>query len=114
MGSKNGPDEKTEKEFKKYWKKISDEFPPFTNITFTWIAQKNNDTPFHDRWIITKNSGIRVGTSLNSLGLNKDSELSVMKPTDSLKIQENLLKEYIRNRKKSHNNQRLSYKSFSL
>ncbi|RKN77990.1 hypothetical protein [Ulvibacterium marinum] len=114
LGSKNGPVEGTEQKFKKYWKKISDELPPYTNVTFVWIPEKNNDTPFHDRWLITKNSGLRLGTSINSIGRGKDSELSVMKPTDSLKIQENILLEYVRNRKKSHNNQRLSYKSFSL
>tara|TARA_R110000764_G_scaffold1355_1_gene5354 strand:+ start:329 stop:6133 length:5805 start_codon:yes stop_codon:yes gene_type:complete len=114
LGSTKGIIEGTEQSFKKYWRKISDEHPPYTNVTFVWIPEKNNDTPFHDRWLITKNSGIRLGTSINSIGLTKDSELSVMKPTDSLKIQENLLFEYIKNRKKSHNNQRLAYKSFSL
>lgn len=114
LGSKNGYDSNLEIEFKDYWKTISDEHPPFTNITFCWIEDQGKQTPFHDRWIITKNGGLRMGTSLNSLGLNKESELSIMKPSEALKIQEHTLSEYIRRTKKSVNNIRVSYKAFSL
>jgi len=114
LGSENGNKENIEAEYKAYWKKISDEVPPFSNVTFCWIPEHNNMAPFHDRWIITKNSGLRLGTSISSLGINRDSEISIMKPNEALKIKENNLVEYITKRKKAINNQRISYKSFSL
>ena len=94
--------------------KISDEMPPFVNITFCWIPGHNNQSPFHVRWIITKNSGLRIETSINSLGINKESEISIMKPTEALKIKENILLEYIGREKREINNMRISYESFSL
>lgn len=106
--------ENIEEEYKNYWKKISDEIPPFTNFTFCWLAEDKNYRPIHDRWIITKNGGLRLGTSFNSLGIKRDSEISVMKPNDALNIQENTLKDYISKKKKEISNQRVSYKSFTL
>ena len=103
-----------EQVFQDHWKSISDERPPFTNITFCWIPDQRNESPFHDRWILTKNSGIRMGTSLNSVGLSRESELSVMKPSEAANVLENILGEYVERRKRSVNNMRISYKSFSL
>lgn len=114
LGSKSGLNSNAEIEFKQQWKKISDETAPFTNFTFCWVPEDNNDTPFHDRWIITKNGGLRLGCSLNSLGIDKESEISIMKPSEALKIKENSLLEYIGRRKKERNSQRISYNGFSL
>ncbi len=114
MGSKEGSRNNLEEEYKNYWKKISDELPPYSNITFCWVPEDNNNTPFHDRWLLTNNSGLRLGTSLNSLGIKKESELSVMKPTEALNILENTVKDYIGRSKREINNQRISYKSFTL
>ncbi len=102
-----------EQQYKEYWKQISDEAPPFVNITFC-ITQETKERPFHDRWIITKDGGLRLGTSINSLGLKKESEISVMRPNEALKIREETLIEYISRKKKEFNNQRVYYKSFSL
>ena len=114
MGSLDGHKPNIEAQYKTYWKKISDDLPPFVNITFCWNPEDNNNKPIHDRWIITKNSGLRLGTSINSLGVKKESELSVMKPNEALIILENTVKEYVFKKKKEINNQRLSYKSFNL
>lgn len=114
LGSKNGMNLELESNFENYWKKISDESAPFTNFTFCWIPEKGNDTPFHDRWIITKDGGIRLGTSINSMGLQKNSELSIMKPTDALTIKESFLTEYISRKKRMQNNQQLKYRAFNL
>ncbi|RAK24175.1 hypothetical protein B0I03_10224 [Flavobacterium aquaticum] len=104
----------TEEKYKNYWKKISDEFPPFTNFTFCWLEEDKNYRPIHDRWIITKNGGLRLGTSFNSLGIKRDSEISVMKPNEALNILEEILKGYISRTKKEINKQRVSYKGFTL
>lgn len=114
LGSLDGQKVNIEEEYKNYWKKISDEIPPFVNITFCWNSEDNNNMPIHDRWIITKNSGLRLGTSINSLGNKRESEISVMKPNESLNILESTVKDYVYKRKRELNKQRLSYKSFSL
>lgn len=114
LGSKGGNSSDVEVEYQKEWRRISEDMPPFTNLTFCWIPEQNNQTPFHDRWILTKNGGLRLGTSINSLGLKKESELSIMEPSEALNIRENLLFEYINHEKKTINNFRISYKSFSL
>lgn len=114
LGSLDGQKANIEEEYKNYWKKISDEIPPFVNITFCWNSEDNNNMPIHDRWILTKNSGLRLGTSINSLGNKRESEISVMKPNESLNILENTVKDYVYKRKRELNKQRLSYKSFSL
>ena len=114
LGSRNGGDSNIEDKFKEYWSFISDEDPPFANITFCWIPENGNQTPFHDRWIITKGGGLRMGTSLNSLGGNKESELSIMTPSEAVNVKENILSEYLERRKRLFSNMKLAYKSFSL
>jgi len=114
LGSLDGQKSNIEEEYKNYWKKISDETPPFVNITFCWNSEDINSMPIHDRWIITKNGGLRIGTSINSLGCKKESEISVMQPNESLNILEHTVKDYVNKRKRELNKQRLSYKSFSL
>ncbi|WP_421938672.1 hypothetical protein [Pedobacter sp.] len=113
LGSKDYFISDVEDEYRNYWKSICDEEPPFVNVTFC-RTQSSSEPPFHDRWIITKNSGLRIGTSVNSVGYKKDSEISVMKPNEALRIREDTLNEYITRRKKEFNNERLYYKSFSL
>lgn len=114
IGSVDGKKSNVQDEYMKYWKKISDEIPPFTTITFCSIPEDNHNHPIHDRWIITKNSGLRLGTSFNSLGIKKESEISVMKPSESLNILENTIKDYLYKKKKSVNNMRVAYTSFTL
>ncbi len=114
LGSTNGSKANVDIEFQSYWKHISVESAPFTNITFCWVPGQSVQVPFHDRWILTKNSGMRLGTSINSMGKNKDSELSVMKPTESLRIKEEILYDYINKKKREFNTLKLSYKSFNL
>ena len=114
LGSAGGNSQGLEKEFLDKWKSISDQSPPFTNLTFCWVPDKNNASPFHDRWIVTKNGGLRIGTSLNSIGIGRDSEISVMKPSEALNIKEQTLTGYISRKKREINGMRISYKSFSL
>lgn len=103
LGSLESQQSNIEEEYKNYWKKISDEMPPFVNITFCWNSEDINNKPIHDRWIITKNSGLRLGTSINSLGTKRESEISVMKPNESLNILENTVKDYIFKKKRELN-----------
>jgi hypothetical protein len=115
LGPINGLHENVETSYKEYWKKISDEEPPFVNITFCGMQLGSSfKTPFHDRWIISKNGGLRLGTSISSLGLSKESEISVMKPNEALRIHQDTLYEYITRRKRELDGKRIHYKSFTL
>ncbi len=113
LGSEFNSTRDVEVEFQSYWREITDEDPPFVNINFCKI-KGSGKSPFHDRWMITKNSGLRLGTSINSLGVSKESEISIMKPNEALKIMEETLLDYVNRRKREFNGQILSYKSFSL
>jgi len=113
LGSKDYSLPDAEQKYKNYWRSISDEDAPFAIINFC-RTEGSPEPPFHDRWIITKNSGLRIGTSVNSVGKRKDSEISVMKPNEALKIREDTLNEYITRRKREFNNEKLFYNGFSL
>ncbi|HHM0730657.1 TPA: hypothetical protein ACRFJD_003715, partial [Elizabethkingia anophelis] len=107
-------DSEIESKFIDFWKKISDEEPPITKVTFCWVPNDSNNTPFHDRCIITKNSGLRIGTSFRSLGLKKDSEISLMDPSEVQNLYENSLNGFINTTTNYSSDQRIKYKSFSI
>lgn len=57
------------------WTQISDMSPPDLTINVINVAE-TNEHPIHDRWILAESSGLRLGTSNNSIGINKISEIS--------------------------------------
>ena len=58
------------------WRSLCDQAPPQTEIIRVGLVQSSK-VPFHDRWVLTKGTGIRLGTSLNSIG-NRLSEISAL------------------------------------
>lgn len=66
-------------EFEICWQKISDQTPPETYVY--GVGKLNNSELIHDRWLISKGVGLRLGTSFNSIGY-KVSEISIMTPHD--------------------------------
>ena len=66
------------------WRSLCDQAPPRTEVVRVGFVQSTR-VPFHDRWIVSKNSGIRLGTSINSIG-NKISEISAMGDEDLERI----------------------------
>jgi len=96
-----------------YWRrKISDQEPPETEIILAG-TQNQHDLPIHDRWWITKSSGLRIGTSFNSLGINKSSEISIIKREEAELIEKEI-DQYLLRTKREHNGERINYKLFSL
>jgi hypothetical protein len=61
-------------EYQNQWMKISDVSPPDVELVIIGV-EGNGQSPIHDRWILTKGGGLRLGTSLNSLGVTKISEI---------------------------------------
>lgn len=116
--SGNNCHENNEAEYRKAWKKISIESPPFTEIMVVWINEGlgNKKSPFHDRWWIINDSekGLRVGTSFNSIGRSKDSEISEINQDEITRIERDIIVNYIQKRVKKHKEYRLSYSIFNI
>jgi hypothetical protein len=102
-----------EESYLNYWRKnISDQEPPETEfIIIGTISQ--GETPIHDRWWLTKGSGLRLGSSYNSLGISKMSDISLLDWEEAL-TREDEINQYIRMSKREHNNERLVYTKFIL
>jgi hypothetical protein len=61
--------------FQQAWKAVIDQDPPVTEVVAVTRAGFG-DSLIHDRWIISNGEGLRIGTSFNSLGVAKLSEIS--------------------------------------
>lgn len=76
--TKDGISGNYEEAFSRHWRvSISDQSPPDSDVIVVGTASKG-DLPLHDRWIILEDCGIRIGTSLKSIGVSKGAELSVL------------------------------------
>jgi len=114
IGCNDGSTSNLEVDFEKHWKKISDQEPPQTKVIFCWIPENVSLKLIHDRWLISKNGGLRLGTSFGSLGANKESEISVIRPNEAFNIHEETIRNYMENKTRYLNSQKIKYKSFTL
>jgi hypothetical protein len=94
------------------WRRQFDQAPPKAEIAVIG-GERSKDSPIHDRWLVSGTSGLRFGTSLNSLGLSKESEVSEMSPADAaVKYAE--ITQYLLREKTEHNGERLRLTRFWL
>jgi hypothetical protein len=98
--------------YSREWHKSFDQDPPDTQVVIAGI-RPGGDSPIHDRWWITKDAGLRIGTSFNGLGLAKDTELSSMR-RDEVAECEVQLDSYLHGSVRSHNGQKIDLVSFPL
>jgi hypothetical protein len=99
--------------FRTHWHvHISDQDPPDTEITIAG-TKSSGDLPIHDRWWLTNGGGIRLGTSFNSLGINKSSEITVLSPEEAELLEEEI-NQYLHREKIEHNGEKLFYTLFTL
>lgn len=98
--------------FQNAWKRQCDQDPPETEIIAMGYAEEQARHVIHDRWLITGDAGLRLGTSFNSLGENKLSEISVI---DSGRVRDlkEQLGQYLR-RQRSVDGAKLQYITFTL
>ncbi|MEE4158946.1 hypothetical protein V2I75_16815 [Pseudomonas viridiflava] len=75
--------------FEDAWNNISDQTAPETYIY--GIGNLEGKELIHDRWLLSNGHGLRIGTSINSLG-TKLSEISVMTPSQFIQCQGELNK----------------------
>ena len=97
--------------YRSEWRKICDQDPPYTEVlTVNYV--ESGKTPIHDRWILSKSAGVRVGTSFNSIG-NKLTELSAMGTKDLERVVYNVEK-YLSRSIREENGERIAYELFEL
>ena len=93
------------------WRRICDNSPPDTEVLVVGSV-KTEKTPFHDRWILSKSMGLRLGTSFNSLG-NRDSEISIL-GNEEVKQIHRTINRYHTRELREFNGERVTYESFEL
>jgi len=99
--------------FRTHWHvHISDQDPPDTEVTIVG-TKSSGDLPIHDRWWLTNGGGIRLGTSFNSLGMNKSSEITILSPEEA-ELLEKEVNQYLYREKIEHNGEKLLYTLFTL
>ena len=98
--------------FEKAWREQSDQDPPDTEIIALAYADSPSKHVIHDRWLLSGDAGLRLGTSFNSLGLERLSEISVMEPVRVSTLREQVDK-YL-NRQRVVDGMRIQYTSFTL
>lgn len=107
--------------FKEPWKEvyinhwrlhISDQDPPDTEIIIVG-TKSQGESPIHDRWLLTSGRGLRLGTSFNSLGVDKSSEISVL-TEEQTRIYESEIDQYLQRTTREHKGDKLQYEMFTL
>lgn len=94
------------------WQEISDIAPP--KIRFAIIGYGTaGKHPVHDRWIVSEASGIRLGSSINSIGLTRISDLSEMTSVDANE-RRGFLEVYFNNPPRLFGEERLTVSYFDL
>jgi hypothetical protein len=80
------------------WRELSSE--ELTNYTFIKATNQAKKSPFHDRYIVMHDRmmGLRIGTSLNSIGVNTISEISVMSADDVQNIYNSIIIPLVKHR----------------
>lgn len=93
------------------WREMCDDTPPKTEILVVREVTAGV-TPIHDRWILSKNTGLRLGSSINSLG-NRDSEISKMDSIELASVKARI-REYQDRQIRDYEGSRISYEWFEL
>ena len=99
--------------YSSYWRtNVSDQAPPDTEIV---VCGRLTDgiSPIHDRWWVTENAGLRIGTSLNSLGEARISEISQISCSQVTEIEEQI-NGLLERRTRECGGDRVVYESFTL
>ena len=93
------------------WGNLCDQDPPYTEILSVNLVGSGK-TPIHDRWILSKSAGMRMGTSFNSIG-NKLTEISVMGSNELERVEYNVNR-YLTRSIREEGSERIAYELFEL
>ena len=102
-----------EEAFRTHWNTLVHQEPPATEIIgLSTDAPFKKGGPIHDRWLITKGAGLRLGTSYNSIGDDKLSEISEMTAERTKEVEAAL--DCFLNRQRTVDGVRVKYVSFTI
>jgi len=103
-----------EEGFLRHWRdKYSDQSPPSCLVTLVELRNVKREFPIHDRWWLSKSTGLNIGTSIGSLGGRRYFGLYPLSLAESKK-HECHLDQFLSNKQMQHLGERLRYMSFSL
>ncbi|CAN7724114.1 hypothetical protein LJR290_006144 [Variovorax sp. LjRoot290] len=109
---KNSKIEAPEDSFLDAWQDRFDIEPPTTQIGVVGFGTGGTH-PIHDRWVVSTSSGLRLGSSINSIGLTRVSEVSELAPVDAAdRVTE--IDSYFNSPARLHAGERLSVSYFNL
>jgi len=98
--------------FLNQWKLVSDDEPPSTEIIAMAGYENKGQVLIHDRWLISGTAALRMGTSFNSLGVGKLSELSPVVSSECPAVLDEVSK--YRDKRRVVNGVRAQYASVTL
>jgi hypothetical protein len=100
-------------DYRKHWRlNISDNDPG--DVTIVVVGKMPRGThPIHDRWMLSKDSGLRIGTSANSLGFGRVSDISKINGDDLVSYHREVDK-YLSQFARECGGERLKYLAFTL
>ncbi|MGI8484476.1 MAG: hypothetical protein ACR2OU_09435, partial [Thermomicrobiales bacterium] len=95
-------------DYRTYWRdNCLSQDPPDTDVMVVSLLD------IHDRWWITENGGLKFGTSFNSLGMQKSSDITIMS-SDEIEEHEREIDDYLSRRKRSNSGKKLTYDVFTM
>ncbi|MDM1398927.1 ATP-binding protein [Myroides odoratimimus] len=91
------------------WKEISSLDMPISD--FMTVSKSDGSTPFHERYILSKKNktGLKIGSSLNYLGLKKISDLTYLNTDQYEAINESIVTRFLSNREREVQGNRIFY-----
>ena len=95
------------------WSKEYGEIPPPQTDIAVLALEGSGGSPVHDRWLVCRHGGVRLGTSFNSIGRLKDSEISFFNEEESLKIKA-LLESYLHRKTRIMEGKKINISIFEL
>ena len=93
------------------WRQRFGHSPPETEIVVVRLVESGR-FPIHDRWILSKSVGVRIGTSLNGLG-NRESEISELSGEEHGRVYR-LVQRYLTKEVRVLDGERVAYQFFDL
>lgn len=96
--------------FNAAWRRKYDQDPP--NVEVIVASGEGGEDVLHDRWLVSDSGGLRLGTSINSIGRGKLSEISVLEPGRDGEILAQLC--LYANRTRVVDGRRMQYVTFQL
>lgn len=95
-----------EEAYQTHWRSNYSEADPGEVRIVIVGTRENGSLPIHDRWWISGTTGIRLGSSLNSIGINKASEVTEIEEKDFEGIK-NTVEKYLSGAAKTPKGERL-------